>query len=57
MLFRSEERDFVTGFERDEDVIGRPVDVAEGPDGAVYVSDDYAGTVFRVTWGGPDSDL
>ena len=32
-----------TGFERDDDVIGRPVDVAEGADGAIYVSDDYAG--------------
>jgi glucose/arabinose dehydrogenase len=46
-----EERDFVTGFERDENVIGRPVDVAEGPDGAVYVSDDFAGAVYRVAPG------
>jgi glucose/arabinose dehydrogenase len=44
-----EERDFLTGFLRDDDVIGRPVDVAEGPDGAIYVSDDYAGAVFRVS--------
>jgi glucose/arabinose dehydrogenase len=43
-----EERDFLVGFERDGDVIGRPVDVAEGPDGALYVSDDYAGAVYRV---------
>jgi glucose/arabinose dehydrogenase len=42
------ERDFLTGFEVDEDVIGRPVDVAEGPDGAFYVSDDYAGVIYRV---------
>ncbi len=42
------ERDFATGFERDEDVIGRPVDVAEGPDGAIYVSDDYAGAIYRI---------
>ena len=46
-----EERDFLTGFELDEDVIGRPVDVAEGPDGAFYVSDDYAGLVYRVARG------
>lgn len=45
------ERDFLTGFEKDEDVIGRPVDVAEGPDGSFYVSDDYAGSVFRVAPG------
>jgi glucose/arabinose dehydrogenase len=45
------ERDFVSGFERDGDVIGRPVDVAEGPDGAFYISDDYAGSILRVAWG------
>jgi glucose/arabinose dehydrogenase len=42
--------DFVTGFLRDEKVIGRPVDAVEGPDGAVYFSDDYAGAVYRVRW-------
>jgi len=47
-----EQRDFVTGFELDEDVIGRPVDVAEGPDGAVYISDDYAGMIYRVRFVG-----
>lgn len=46
-----EERDFLTGFVRDENVIGRPVDVAEGPDGAFYVSDDYAGAIYRVGQG------
>jgi glucose/arabinose dehydrogenase len=45
------ERDFLVGFEREGDVIGRPVDVAEGPDGAFYVSDDYAGSILRVAWG------
>jgi len=43
-----EQRDFVTGFERDGEVIGRPVDIAEGPDGAIYISDDYAGVIYRV---------
>ena len=43
-----EQRDFVSGFEVDDDVIGRPVDVAEGPDGAFYISDDYAGLIYRV---------
>jgi glucose/arabinose dehydrogenase len=46
-----EERDFMTGFERDDDVIGRPVDVIEGPDGAIYVSDDYAGSIYRIVAG------
>jgi len=51
---RVEERDFAVGFEKDEHVIGRPVDVAEGPDGAFYVSDDYARAVYRIAWTGPD---
>jgi len=44
--------DFVTGFERDEDVIGRPADVIEGPDGALYISDDFAGAIYRVHYAG-----
>ena len=47
-----EERDFAVGFEVDGNVIGRPVDVAEGPDGAFYISDDYASAVYRVASGG-----
>ncbi len=43
-----EERDFIVGFEKDEEVIGRPVDVAEAVDGTLYVSDDYAGAVYWV---------
>jgi glucose/arabinose dehydrogenase len=46
-----EESDFLTGFERDGNVIGRPVDVAVGSDGAIYVSDDYAGAIYRVAYG------
>ena len=37
------ERDFLTGFLEDEDVIGRPVDVVQGPDGAVYEGEYYEG--------------
>jgi glucose/arabinose dehydrogenase len=48
---RISERDFMTGFERDEDVIGRPAHIAEGPDGAFYVSDDYSGSIWRVAAG------
>ncbi len=55
---RIEERALVTGFLLDDEVIGRPVDVAEGPDGAFYVSDDYAGAVYRVAAGtGPAAAL
>ncbi len=45
-----EERDFLTGFNRDGDISGRPVDVAEGPDGAIYISDDYAGAIYRIRY-------
>lgn len=44
------EHKFITGFQKDEDVIGRPVDVADGPDGAVYASDDYAGSIYKVVY-------
>jgi glucose/arabinose dehydrogenase len=53
---RITERDFLTGFQIDLDVIGRPVDIAEGPDGAFYVSDDYAGAIYLVTPVGASSD-
>ncbi len=44
-------QDFVSGFEKDGNVIGRPVDIVEGPDGCAYISDDYAGTIYRVCYG------
>jgi glucose/arabinose dehydrogenase len=30
----------------------RPVGLAEGPDGALYVSDDVGGRIWRITWSG-----
>jgi glucose/arabinose dehydrogenase len=44
-----EERDFLSGFIGESGVIGRPTSVVEGPDGTVYVADDYAGAIYRVT--------
>jgi glucose/arabinose dehydrogenase len=46
-----EEHDFLTGFYQDGNISGRPVDVAQGPDGAIYISDDYAGAIYRVGYG------
>jgi len=43
------ETDFLTGFLDDDGLIGRPAFVTEGPDGAIYVSDDYAGVIYRVS--------
>ena len=45
-----EENKFVTGFEVDDDVSGRPVDVAEGINGEIYISDDYTGMIYRVVY-------
>jgi glucose/arabinose dehydrogenase len=47
--------DFLTGFQRDAnqpcgDAWGRPAGVAAGADGALYVSDDQNGRVYRVVW-------
>ena len=47
-----EERPFLWGFLEGRNVIGRPVDVAETEDGTVYVSDDYAGVIYRVSYSG-----
>jgi glucose/arabinose dehydrogenase len=44
------ERDFLTGFLGPDGVIGRPAAVAEGADGSIFVSDDYAGVIYRVTY-------
>lgn len=43
-----DEREFLTGFVTDKGIIGRPVDIAESAD-AIYISDDYAGVIYRVT--------
>ena len=55
-----QERDFMTGFLRNdkqqgEQVVGRPVDIAEAMDGSLYISDDYSGTIFKVFYFGPAS--
>ena len=45
--------DFLTGFvANDESVWGRPVDVAVTNDGALLVTDDEGGAIWRVRWVG-----
>ncbi|SVA22571.1 uncharacterized protein METZ01_LOCUS75425 [marine metagenome] len=43
------ENDFVSGFLSEGNVIGRPVDVLESKDGSIYISDDYADAIYRVS--------
>jgi glucose/arabinose dehydrogenase len=45
--------DFATGFLTPEDVVlGRPAGVAVGNDGSLFISDDKAGFIYRVSWRG-----
>lgn len=44
--------DFLTGFLKSDDVddaIGRPVGILAEPGGVVYISDDRAGAIYRIT--------
>jgi len=43
---------FLTGFIENNNYVGRPVDVLFTKDGAMLVSDDYNGAVYRITYGG-----
>lgn len=40
--------DFVTGWLKGDEVLGRPAGLATGSDGALYISDDNKGFVYRV---------
>jgi glucose/arabinose dehydrogenase len=42
---------FLTGFLQNNEYSGRPVDVQIMKDGSLLVSDDYAGAVYRVSYG------
>ena len=43
--------DFVTGWVKDGVVSGRPAGLATGADGALYVSDDNKGFIYRISYG------
>jgi glucose/arabinose dehydrogenase len=51
-----EPQPFATGFLPDgaDDALGRPAGIAVGGDGALYVSDDKAGFIYRIAGPGPD---
>ncbi|MBI2561619.1 MAG: PQQ-dependent sugar dehydrogenase, partial [candidate division NC10 bacterium] len=43
-------QDFATGWLQGNRAWGRPVDVITGRDGALYVSDDRAGLIYRISY-------
>lgn len=42
-------QDFLTGFIQGSDALGRPVDVEFDQNGTLYISDDKAGVIYRLT--------
>ena len=49
-----EYEDFLTGFvTSDGQVWGRPVGVAVGNDGSLFVSDDGSNAIWKVSYGSP----
>ncbi|MDP3744049.1 MAG: PQQ-dependent sugar dehydrogenase [Methylotenera sp.] len=44
--------DFATGWLHGKEAWGRPVDVAVGTDGALYVTDDKLGAIYRISYQG-----
>jgi glucose/arabinose dehydrogenase len=43
------QQDFITGWLTPAGAVGRPVAIIQGGDGALYISDDKAGAVYRVS--------
>jgi glucose/arabinose dehydrogenase len=46
--------DFMTGFMQDGEVLGRPTGLLIEPGGVLYVADDRAGAIYRITRGSLD---
>jgi len=42
--------DFITGWLENNEALGRPVDILIQPGGIIYISDDKAGVIYRVTY-------
>jgi glucose/arabinose dehydrogenase len=42
---------FITGWVKDNEYLGRPVDIHQLADGSILVSDDHNGAVYRVSYG------
>ncbi|VVB90231.1 Uncharacterised protein [uncultured archaeon] len=42
--------DFATGWLQGANVLGRPVDIIVANDGSLFVSDDNAGKIYRISY-------
>jgi len=47
-----QEKDFMSGFLKDDKVIGRPAEIIESQRGDIFIADDYAGAIYRVRYTG-----
>ena len=48
--------DFITGWLMPEGALGRPVDILTQPGGLMYISDDKAGVIYKVTYRGKENE-
>ena len=44
------EEDFISGWLVRNEALGRPADILIQPDGELFISDDAAGVIYRVTY-------
>jgi len=49
------QKPFLKGFDSGVEVSGRPLDLIEAGDGTIYVSDDFSGAIWRITYQAPSS--
>ncbi len=43
-------QEFLRGWQQGKSVLGRPVDLVLGPDGALYLSDEETKAIYRIDW-------
>jgi len=46
------EKDFMSGFLQNDKALGRPAEIVEAANGDIFISDDYAGAIYRVRYRG-----
>ena len=52
---KSDDTLFATGWLKEGDVLGRPVDIITNDDGSLFVSDDNAGKIYRIYYENSDT--